>query len=123
MSWNEIPEHLEGPARTAALNRREFLRRSALTAGIGLTAASALSPGQVLAQLSRGFMAEGSGNDEFALSYYNRGELGFIHAAAEKFNLYDKYFCSLLGPTWPNRYYEWSAQSGGRKDNSPPIDQ
>ena len=25
-------------------------------------------------------------------------------------------------PTWPNRYYKWSAQSGGRKNNSLPID-
>ena len=53
MSWNEIPEHLEGAARAAALNRREFLRRGAVTAGIGLGAASLLSPGQVLAQMSR----------------------------------------------------------------------
>ena len=65
-----------------------------------------------------GFLAEGSGNDEFALSYYNRGELGFIHEAARNYTLYDRYFCSLLGPTWPNRYYKWSAQSGGLKTNT-----
>ena len=60
-----------------------------------------------------GFLAEGSGNDEFALTYYDEGELGFIHPASKEFTLYDRYFCSLLGPTWPNRYYKWSAQSGG----------
>jgi phospholipase C len=74
------------------------------------------------AQLQGGFLADGSGNDEFALAYYNEGELPFIHAAAGAFTVYDQYFCSLLGPTWPNRYYKWSAQSGGRKDNSPPAD-
>jgi phospholipase C len=73
------------------------------------------------AQLNGGFMAAGSGNDEFALTYYNQGELQFIHAAAQAYTTYDRYFCSLLGPTWPNRYYKWSAQSGGRKDNSPPV--
>ncbi len=73
------------------------------------------------AQLQRGFMADGSGNDEFALSYYNEGELGFIHPAAKAFTLYDNYFCSLLGPTWPNRYYKWSAQSGGLINNTPPV--
>ncbi len=73
------------------------------------------------AQLQGGFMAEGSGNDEFALTYYNQGELQFIHAAAQAYTVYDRYFCSLLGPTWPNRYYKWSAQSGGKKDNSPPV--
>jgi phospholipase C len=73
------------------------------------------------AQLRGGFLAGGSGNDEFALCYYNRGELPFVHAAARQYTFYDRYFCSLLGPTYPNRYYKWSAQAGGRKDNSPPV--
>lgn len=210
MSWNEIPEHLEGAERENALNRREFLRRGALTAGIGLGTAATLSPGQVLAamsnaqrmpvptgdsmgidhfvilmmenrsfdhyfgwldpevadasnqqtyvdaagkawntrpaatmgqaqwqgcgfndpghgwgsgraQLNGGFMAQGSGNDEFALTYYDEDQVQFLHAAAKAFTLYDKYFCSLLGPTWPNRYYKWSGQSGGKKNNDAPI--
>jgi phospholipase C len=70
------------------------------------------------AQLTGGFLAEGSENDVFALSYYNRGELGFIHEAARNYTVYDRYFCSLLGPTWPNRFYKWSAQSGGFKSNT-----
>jgi phospholipase C len=70
------------------------------------------------AQLLGGFLAPGSGNDEFALSYYNRGELAFSHAAAHAYTLYDRYFCSLLASTWPNRYYKWSAQSGGLKTNT-----
>jgi phospholipase C len=70
------------------------------------------------AQLLGGFMAEGSGNDEFALSYYNRGELGFIHEAARQYTSYDRYFCSLLASTWPNRYYKWSGQSGGVTSNT-----
>jgi phospholipase C len=74
------------------------------------------------AQLQGGFLAAGSGNDEFALTYYNQGELAFIHPAAQAYTVFDRYFCSLLGPTWPNRYYKWSAQSGGKKDNSPPVD-
>ena len=69
------------------------------------------------AQLHGGFLAEGSGNDEFALTYFNQGELGFIHEAARNYTLYDRYFCSLLASTWPNRYYKWSAQSGGLKNN------
>ena len=69
------------------------------------------------AQLHGGFLAAGSGNDEFALTYFNSGELGFIHEAARNYTIYDRYFCSLLGPTWPNRYYKWSAQSGGLKNN------
>jgi phospholipase C len=74
------------------------------------------------AQLQGGFLAEESGNDEFALCYYNRGELALIHEAARHFTLYDRYFCSLLGPTWPNRYYKWSAQSGGKTENVDQVD-
>jgi phospholipase C len=70
------------------------------------------------AQLNGGFLAPGSGNDEFALTYFNQGELGFIHEAARNYTSYDRYFCSLLGPTWPNRFYKWSAQSGGLKSNT-----
>jgi phospholipase C len=70
------------------------------------------------AQLQGGFLAPGSGNDEFALTYYDRGELGFIHEAARSYTLYDHYFCSVLAGTWPNRYYKWSAQSGGVKTNA-----
>jgi len=73
------------------------------------------------AQLLGGFLAEGSGNDEFALTYFNSGELGFIHEAARNYTLYDRFFCSLLASTWPNRYYKWSAQSGGLKNNDPPA--
>jgi len=69
------------------------------------------------AQLNGGFLAEGSGNDEFALCYYNRGELPLIHAASSAYTLYDRYFCSILASTYPNRFYKWSAQSGGQKDN------
>jgi phospholipase C len=70
------------------------------------------------AQLFGGFLAGGSGNDEYALTYFNQGELGFIHEAARQYTTYDRYFCSLLASTWPNRYYKWSAQSGGQKNNS-----
>ena len=74
------------------------------------------------AQLKGGFLAEGSENDEFALSYYNEGECGFIHPAGKAFTVYDRFFGSALTSTWPNRYYKWSAQAGGRKTNAPPVD-
>jgi phospholipase C len=61
-------------------------------------------------------------NDEFALCYYDEDELGFIHAAGKEYTVFDRFHCSLMGPTWPNRYYNWSAQSGGRRDNTPPVD-
>jgi phospholipase C len=72
-------------------------------------------------QLRDGFLAEGSGNDVFALTYYDKGDIEFLHAAASQYTLYDRFFCSLLASTWPNRYYKWSAQSGGLTNNDPPL--
>ncbi len=69
-------------------------------------------------QLLGGFLADGSENDEFALTYFNQGDLGFIHEAARNYTSYDRYFCSLLAGTWPNRFYKWSGQSGGLKTNT-----
>jgi phospholipase C len=46
-------------------------------------------------------------NDEFALCYYNEGDLGFIHAAGKQFTVFDRFHCSLMASTWPNRYYNW----------------
>ena len=73
------------------------------------------------AQLRGGFLAEGSGNDEFALTYYDEGELEYIHGVGRQWTVYDRFFCSLLCSTWPNRYYMWSAQSGGLRNNNPPA--
>jgi phospholipase C len=71
-------------------------------------------------QMEKGFLV-GGGNDEFALTYYDEGDLGFIHDAAKAYTLYDRFHCSLMCSTWPNRYYMWSAESGGIKNNTPPV--
>jgi phospholipase C len=62
-------------------------------------------------------------NDEFALSYYVKEDLGFISHAASASTAYDRFFCSLLGPTFPNREYMHAAQSYGRKDNALPVEE
>jgi phospholipase C len=63
-----------------------------------------------------------SPNDDFALGYYDKADIPFIPAVADAFTLYDRYFCSLLGPTWPNREYMHSATSGGNRTNAEPQD-
>ncbi|HEV3231374.1 MAG TPA: alkaline phosphatase family protein [Candidatus Dormibacteraeota bacterium] len=52
-----------------------------------------------------------SGNDDFALGYYTADDLPFLGGAAQAFTTFDRYFCSLLGPTYPNRLYQHSAQT------------
>ena len=91
------------------------------TGGVQFKGCGYLDPGHGWnsgrAQLLGGFLAEGSENDEFALTYYDRRDLGFLPEAAKQYTLYDRYFCSVLAGTWPNRYYKWSAQSGGVMNN------
>ncbi|WP_320670947.1 alkaline phosphatase family protein [Patulibacter defluvii] len=62
-----------------------------------------------------------SDSDVFSIGYYTKPDLPFIPHAAQAFTTYDRFFCSLLGSTYPNRYYMHSAQSFGRKDNGFPF--
>src|SRR3954451_271132 len=59
-------------------------------------------------------------NDEYAIGYYSEGDLGFIQDAARTFTAFDRFHCSLLGSTFPNREFMHAAQSYGLKDNSFP---
>jgi phospholipase C len=66
-----------------------------------------------------GFLRSGS-NDEFSISYYGEGDLGFIQDAAKTFTTFDRYHCSLMGSTLPNREYMWAGESYGNIDNDLP---
>jgi phospholipase C len=59
-------------------------------------------------------------NDDFAIGYYLENDLPFLPSIAEEFTLYDRYFASILAETFPNRYYQWAAQSGGQAHNNIP---
>lgn len=44
-------------------------------------------------------------NGPYCMGYYTRSDIPFQFALAESFTLCDEYFCSVMGPTWPNRMY------------------
>jgi len=48
-----------------------------------------------------------------AMSFYNERDIAFYYALAETFSIDDRYFCSVLGPTFPNRSYLMAATSFG----------
>jgi phospholipase C len=48
-------------------------------------------------------------NGPYTMGYYTREDIPFQFALAENFTICDNYHCSVLGPTWPNRLYHWSA--------------
>lgn len=57
----------------------------------------------------------------WAMGYYKRQQLPTFYTLADNFTICDHWFCSLLGPTWPNRKYSHGASSQGTTDNSKPL--
>src|SRR3989440_12325773 len=53
--------------------------------------------------------ADGSANGPLTMGYYTRKDLDFYYALADAFTICDHYFCSVIGPTDPNRLYTVSA--------------
>src|SRR5579859_787482 len=53
--------------------------------------------------------ADGPANGPLTMGYYTRADLQFYYALADAFTICDHYFCSVIGPTDPNRLYSFSA--------------
>jgi phospholipase C len=51
------------------------------------------------------------------MGYYTQADLPFYYGLFQDFTLCVNYFCSLMGPTWPNRFYLASGTSGGITTN------
>jgi phospholipase C len=60
-------------------------------------------------------------NDEYAIGYYDEGDLPFLSALARNYTTLDKYFCSILAPTFPNRLFMLSAQTDRLDDSLTPT--
>ena len=58
-----------------------------------------------------------SGTPDFGhndtMGYYNQADLPFYYGLAQTFAVSDRHFCSVVGPTLPNRSYELAATSFG----------
>jgi phospholipase C len=53
--------------------------------------------------------ADGTDNGFVTMGYFDRSDLAFYYALADAFTICDHYFCSVLGPTDPNRVMSISA--------------
>jgi phospholipase C len=51
------------------------------------------------------------------MGYYTAAELPFYYSLFDNSALCANYFCSVLGPTWPNRFYFAAGTSGGITTN------
>lgn len=47
--------------------------------------------------------------DHFPIGYYTQAQVPVLAALAQNYTTFDNYFCSILGATWPNRFYQLCA--------------
>jgi phospholipase C len=71
---------------------------------------------------NQGFVANYVGkfgdNPQEIMGYYPDGALPTLHMLAKNYAVCDRWFSSLPGPTWPNRFVALTGTSMGKIDNS-----
>jgi len=63
------------------------------------------------------FVTQNDPNGARAMGFYDESDLPFSYALAKTFAIGDRYFCSVLGPTFPNRFYLMTGTSFGHVRN------
>lgn len=61
----------------------------------------------------------GQGSAHRVMGYLDRSTAPTSYALADHYALCQRWFCSVMGPTWPNRYYSMLATSNGLTNNVP----
>jgi len=64
-----------------------------------------------------GFVITSEPDGRRAMSYMNETDLPFYYGLAKTFAISDRFFSSVLGPTFPNRFFFLSGTSQGRTSN------
>jgi phospholipase C len=62
----------------------------------------------------------GTHNGVRAISYYDQSDLPYYYGLANAFSIGDRYFCSVLGPTFPNRFFLLTGTAFGHIQNDIP---
>jgi phospholipase C len=69
-----------------------------------------------------GFLKTANVGDTFPIGYYSAADVPFFAWAARYWTICDSYHCSMLGPTWPNRFYMHSGQTDRLTTGGPSFD-
>jgi phospholipase C len=77
--------------------------------------------GGAMDRFVREHLADDPTNGPLTMGYYTRQDLPFYYALADKFTLCDRFFCSVIGPTDPNRLYSMSATLDPAGKNGGPL--
>ena len=108
----------------AARSRRRCSRptRSSPTRGAAAPTPSPATAGTAVArELAGGFLGAGTGNDEYAIGYFDGDDVPFTRELAQRFTVFDHWHAPLMAGTFPNRQYLHSATSDGRKEDPIPL--
>jgi phospholipase C len=65
-----------------------------------------------------GFVTTNNPSGDRALTYFDETDIPFYYSLATTFAIGDRYFCSLLGPTGPNRMFLMAGTSFGLAHNT-----
>ncbi len=60
-------------------------------------------------------------NDLWSIGYYRRADLPFLGKAAPAFTVCDRFFASIMGPTFPNRFYSLSGVTDRLQNDQLPV--
>jgi phospholipase C len=66
-------------------------------------------------------LSSNSNDAVLTMGYYTRADLPFYYAVADAFTICDNYFCSVMGPTDPNRLYTMAASIDPDGKNGGPV--
>lgn len=55
------------------------------------------------------------------MSGYDRSHLPVLYALADQYTVCDRYFASVMGPTWPNRFFLHATTSWGERGYGPNL--
>jgi phospholipase C len=59
-------------------------------------------------------------NDVYSIGYYRQADLPFLGRAVPDWTSFDRYFCAILGPTFPNRIYQHAGQTDRLENSTDP---
>ncbi len=63
------------------------------------------------------YLARGATDPNPVMGYHTRDQLPVLYALADNYVLCERWFSSVMGPTWPNRFYLHLATAGGQMEN------
>jgi phospholipase C len=66
-------------------------------------------------------IAHAGANQADVMGYHVREQLPVLYALADAGAICQRWFCSVLGPTWPNRFYLHCGTSRGQRSNLPEL--